>query len=228
MKKLYFLLLTMVILLGCNVNGNNKEDKQNTYPEYEYIPMDWSVIRPECMTIEYPHQPNNGLIWGEEEFYCYFHIPSTHSVDKDYLEWEQSIKPILDHIGSQYEQAQVAADNRLQTIYLYAAIDKFEITANESIFGHDKGENLADFFYLLIGDPIFTYPDGDMTNIGGEITNYEIANYIENRYMSINKWVIKPKESICHEELPEQIEFTLSVTLSTGDSAECKFSPRTK
>lgn len=220
MKRLlaYFPLLT-ILLIGCD-GGVDKNENDGLVPET-------------TLQVQLPINAQIGCsaghlatcVWGEDEYELFIDYTEPEFEDDNYKKWlYDDFRPTWLHMKNQI----VETGNTMPHKYLFATIKEFTITANMPVFGREKGANLMDLFYLHTYPAIFSYPEGDMVAYDKEPTYRDISEFIDNGYMSPARWIFIPKESIYHEELPEQIEFTATVTLSTGGSAECKFSPRTK
>lgn len=228
MKKILFGLLLSLLFAGCGSDVNKVEEESENHYLHYYCTVKMPII-PEIKC--YIPEEGSPYIWGEDYRDLVIRYSEITYFNEDYKKWlYEEFRPTWQYMQDQIKEVNpygIVAYHGLNS-YLFATIKEFEITANVPVFGREKGENLVDLFYLYNNAAIFTYPEGDMVAYDMEPTMHEISEFIDNEYMSPSLWRLVPKESILQEELPEQLELTVSVTLSTGGTAKCTLSPRTK
>lgn len=97
----------------------------------------------------------------------------------DYSSWIRNNTALIDKMTQQWRKSSYYDRNKATTLE-FTHIKSISVIANQTLWGREKGEELADMFLIQAMGPYFTFPDGDMLGDDGL-----------GEWMSIEEWTSK-------------------------------------
>ena len=105
--------------------------------------------------------------------------------------------------------------------YAYGYLTDIEIVSNYEINGRDAGDNLADLFSIWIGEPLFSFPDGELVEYHTFRSSVfrSIEEYIQGKYFISSGLYINIMDKL-NVKYHSKVDFTITLTLSDGVTEE--------
>ena len=144
--------------------------------------------------------------------YISLDITFVHDV---YRQWDAS-NDIEEYMEEQWKQHLGRSFRPEETAeFIYAQLTDAIITADCEIAGKNAGENLADLFSVIIGEPLFYFPDGEWVDFTTEVKVVTLKEFIDGNYLCPDDFYIYSDIGKDTEEY-KAVNFSVVLTLSDG------------
>lgn len=116
---------------------------------------------------------------------------------EDYSMWIKANQKLIEKMEQQWKKSSYYTTEKATTIE-FTKLEAVSITSDQTLWGREKGSELADMFLMKPRGPYFTFPDGDI-----------VEDEKLNRWMTFEEWAnmscacsnidITPKENVTPE-----------------------------